>query len=180
MTKKSIRPTTIYWLVDMRPETIAKGWPDGYPFYCGKTVFDPFTRLNQHFQDATRTSSRPVCRLLSQIGRAFVRVHTVEFLPTSENWDERERFWIAYLRKHYPGCTNVCVGGQGVVGYTPPRSTRIAPLPTVASIMKRFKRGTPKHADRMHLAEIRSKRVQERELHRKQREKKLRELGMAL
>lgn len=178
MVRKRIRPTTIYWLVDVSPETIAKGWPDGYPFYCGKTVFDPFKRLDQHFTAATMSATRPVCRMLYQLGRMFVRVHTVEFLPTSENWEDRERFWISYLRKHYPGCTNVCDGGEGLAGYVPKRTVRLEPLPTAASIMKRYSRGKPKQRDKMCLADIRAKRIAERELHRKQRECNLRQLGL--
>jgi hypothetical protein len=45
------RPTSIYWLIDVRPETIAAGWLQGLPFYAGKTDREPEKRLREHQGD---------------------------------------------------------------------------------------------------------------------------------
>lgn len=114
--QKSIRPTFIYWLVDMRPETIASGYASGYPFYCGKTVKRPVARLWSHFGHARREPLRPVCARLNRCGERFVRMIVVETVPHFGDWNERERHWIRLLRFSFPDNANLSDGGDGSPG----------------------------------------------------------------
>lgn len=164
-------PTAIYWLYDMRPETIAKGWTNGYPFYCGKTIFDPEFRLRQHQNEASRTSKRPVCIWLAACGRHNVRAVTIEIVPADGDWQQRERHWIAHLRKEVPICANVCDGGQGLHGFVADRRTRKEPVITTGATIKReMKRFTDaqnkgvnaRRLNKMSLANLRSANVQDR------------------
>lgn len=116
-------PTTIYWLYDTRPETIAKGWVEGYPFYCGKTIHAPEKRFGQHKSTAWRTRTKPVSLMILACG-PFVEIRTIEVVPVSEDWQQREQHWIAVLRKLNPACTNVCDGGEGLPGYIRPKAYR--------------------------------------------------------
>lgn len=121
--KKETRATTIYWLVDTRPDTIAAGWPNGLPFYCGKTVFDHEFRLRDHRRDAIRHPHRLIAKRMVECGD-FVRSRVMEMVPLDQNWGERERYWISTLRLLYPGCVNVAVGGQGASGVIRSAETR--------------------------------------------------------
>lgn len=114
--RKNTRPTKIYWLYDMRPETMALGWIDGLPFYCGKTVFNVSDRLAGHRFDAKKAPTRPVCQWILAVG-AFLRAQTVEVVPIEANWAKRERAWIKTLRAINPDCANVSEGGTGSPGY---------------------------------------------------------------
>lgn len=107
-------PTNIYWLVDVRPDTLAFH-PDGKPFYCGKTIKSPTVRLQGHRTDARRDSVRPIAKRLHECCE-HVRIDLIETVPAGENWVERERFWIATLRHFHPDCVNVQRGGEGTPG----------------------------------------------------------------
>lgn len=114
--QKNTRPTSIYWLFDMRPETVAKVGPRGWPFYCGKTVDDPKQRLRGHRFDAKKSPMRSVSVRLLEIGK-YVRLEIEEVVPPDGDWRAREEFWIYSLRTLYPGCANIANGGQGCPGY---------------------------------------------------------------
>ncbi|MGJ5032418.1 NUMOD3 domain-containing DNA-binding protein [Bradyrhizobium sp. HKCCYLS2038] len=114
--RSNVLPTTIYWLIDIRPETVASGWPSGYPFYCGKTVNEPRKRLIAHFSSARKFPNKPVSQWLTACGESYVQVKIVEIVPTDGDWRARERFWIQSLRLLYPKTANVADGGSGTPG----------------------------------------------------------------
>lgn len=104
--------TFIYWLYDIRPETIAKGWAQGYPFYCGKTHTSVEYRLATHRRDARRLShKRPVCAWVAACG-FYIRPETVQIVAPGEDWSKAEQQWIRYLRSLVPICANVRDGGE--------------------------------------------------------------------
>jgi hypothetical protein len=117
------RPTVIYWLFDMRPETLFE-WPGGRPFYCGKTVRNAPWRLSKHKRAACRTPKRPISIWLNACGEN-VRAQTMEVVATTGDWIEREKHWIATLRFLYPGCANVSDGGAGVLGMVRSEAARL-------------------------------------------------------
>lgn len=117
--RPNTRPTNIYWLFDVRPETIASGWPKGKPFYCGKTVCSTLVRLGQHHHNALRKPHGLVGPRILECSQ-FIRVQTMEVVSPGEDWCAREKYWISTGRLLYPGCfLNVADGGQGTVGYIP-------------------------------------------------------------
>lgn len=107
-------PTNIYWLIDIRPETLVVN-SSGKPFYCGKTIKEPTVRLVGHRADARRHHNKPIAKRLCECG-PHVRIDIVEQVPVCDDWCERERFWIATLRHFHPDCVNVQRGGEGTPG----------------------------------------------------------------
>lgn len=116
------RPTLIYWLFDVRPETMIE-WPNGRPFYCGKTVLKPSARFAKHRSDAKRCINRPISQRLTECG-SYVRLQIMETVSSGDDWPARERFWISSLRSLYPDTVNITEGGQGSPGYLPSPETR--------------------------------------------------------
>lgn len=110
--RKSLKPTDIYWLVDMRPETIAAGWPNGKPFYCGKTVRGIEVRLKQHKSETKKSPNRKVCKIILTCGE-FLQTRHMETVSEHHFWVEREIFWIKQLRLLNPDCANVKNAGGG-------------------------------------------------------------------
>src|SRR6266852_3292144 len=86
------KPTVIYGLIDPR---------DGTLRYVGKTISSPQARLNGHIAEglAPRYRRHVVCWIMALLA-AGVRPKMVEIetVPSGENWEEAEQFWIAYLR----------------------------------------------------------------------------------
>lgn len=122
--RPNARPTNIYWLYDVRPDTIADGWPNGKPFYCGKTVATPQTRLSQHRCQATRKPHGDVGARVVECDQ-FIRIQIMEVVPFDQDWCAREKFWVATGRFLYPGMfLNVSDGGEGAPGYIPTAATR--------------------------------------------------------
>lgn len=113
--RPNARPTNIYWLIDMRSETISTDWPNGKPFYCGKTVQSATKRLTGHRLTAVHFPTRRISQALIECGQ-YVRVHVVEVVPSTHDWAMRERSWISILRYVNPSCANVSNGGDGAVG----------------------------------------------------------------
>lgn len=116
--QRNIKPTSIYWLIDNRPETIASGWPIGRPFYCGKTVLNINRRLQSHSTTVGRWPKRKLSLALREIGAAF-SIRVMEVVPCDGDWCARERHWIKLLRHLNPDCANTADGGQGAPGYIP-------------------------------------------------------------
>lgn len=111
-------PTTIYWLFDTRPETIAEsGWQCGVPFYCGKTQYSKEARLLGHkiaARNAQFPITRKVFRKLQECGD-HVRIDCIELVPAGGRWRPRERYWIKILRSINPECANTRDGGDSVM-----------------------------------------------------------------
>lgn len=119
------RPTAIYWLYDTRPETLI-AWPNGRPFYCGKTVHDVSRRLRQHEYDACRCDRR-VSKWMT-LCRGFVRLETVEIVQPGDNWRAREQFWVQTIRVLHGADANMSNGGEGAAGlvFSPEHRAKIA------------------------------------------------------
>jgi len=108
-------PTTIYWLYDVRPETLAQ-CPEGRPFYCGKTVQDTKRRFEAHRHNARKYPDRAISRKINECGD-LIRIHVVEVVPADGDWIARERFWIRVLRiLSHSEPVNVSDGGAGPTG----------------------------------------------------------------
>lgn len=120
--RPNTKPTIIYWLVDMRPETLTR-YPDGWPFYCGKTIEGAEVRLKNHRAVARKHPSRPVSGWLNACG-LYVKIQIMETIAAPGNWCERERFWIGTIRLFYPGGANVTDGGEGTPGLIQSREHR--------------------------------------------------------
>ncbi len=132
------RPTSIYWLFDVRPETLALH-PNGWPFYCGKTVSDVVVRFAEHRRDAKRYPNRPVSAWVLDCAE-FVRIQVMEVVPAIEDWRACERHWIGAIRLLYPGGANVSDGGDGTPGAVHSMAARIK-----MSIARKGKKLSPEH-----------------------------------
>lgn len=111
----NIRPTNIYWLYDIRPETLVE-WPKGQPFYCGKTVSNVEVRLREHQRDAkNKHPNRAISKRLARCD-GFTRIQIMEVVPSDGDWRECERHWIRSLRERFSGCVNLSDGGEGTPG----------------------------------------------------------------
>lgn len=141
MRRKNTRPTLIYWLLDIRPETIAAGWPVGKPFYCGKTVSTTNDRLRGHRECARRFPAREISKRLAACGE-HVSVLTMETVPVEGDWRARERHWIKILRFSFPDVANISAGGHGTVGMVHSAETRAK-----ISTSKAGKPGKPRSAE---------------------------------
>lgn len=113
--RPNTKSTNIYWLFDMRPEVIAAGHPNGFPFYCGKTVQKIEYRLNAHGHDISNHPERPLYVRLRECGK-HVRTQLMEIVPFDSDWCVREKSWIRTLRGINPDCVNVSDGGGGAPG----------------------------------------------------------------
>lgn len=107
-------PTSIYWLIDMRPETLLT-WPNGRVRYCGKTVHPLKQRLVEHQNQAQRHLRRPLSKWIVECCE-HIRIHVVETVPPDGDWAYREQHWIRLSRFSFPGLLNVADGGEGAPG----------------------------------------------------------------
>lgn len=128
--RKNLKPTTIYCLVDMRPETIAAGWKGGKPFYVGKTVATPHERFRDHRCRARRYPKRKLSKAIAGCGVANVRIYSIEVVPPDADWIAREVFWIEHVRAINPDCANVGRGGEGPAGmvHTPESRAKMSAI----------------------------------------------------
>lgn len=162
--RPNTRPTLIYWLVDIRPETIDAGWPSGKPFYCGKTVIAPADRLRCHKYSRSRTGHR-LKEKLRECGD-FVQILIVETVQPSADWAARERFWIEHLRIVYPDAVNTSNGGDGAPGniHTPESRAKMSAARKGVRLSSEWRakvsaglRGNRNHQGKTHSAETRAK-----------------------
>ena len=102
------KPTIIYALLDPRNRAIR---------YIGKTVSEPLKRWEGHLHQPSHTYKWFwICALKSKGLKPVWQ--TLEVIPAGEDWEARERAWIA--RGHAEGwpLTNLTAGGDGwPVGY---------------------------------------------------------------
>lgn len=111
---KNTRDTLIYWILDTRPEKMVK-WPFGEPFYCGKTVARPNTRLSGHRRNALLWPGRETSKRILECGE-HLTLKIMETVPIGSDWTTREKHWIKILRFSFDA-TNIADGGSGVPGY---------------------------------------------------------------
>jgi hypothetical protein len=117
-----MRSTNIYWLIDVRPETIASGWPIGKPFYCGKTVNSAHQRRLDHKYEAAK-GTRKIHARVRECGENF-RIQVMEIVPPGVDWSAREKHWIYLLRGSFPDNCNSADGGAGAPGRIVTEETR--------------------------------------------------------
>lgn len=114
-------PTMIYLLIDIRPETIAKGWPNGFPFYCGKTTHRNATHLLTVGSARTpRPNDKNSHRLPDLWIRAcgpHIQMKVMRVVPVGGDWVTPHRNYIRWLRTNFPGGANITDGGPGPTGY---------------------------------------------------------------
>lgn len=104
--------TYIYVLIDPRTEEIR---------YVGKTV-NPYKRFYKHYSEhETNYKSRWIEQLRKLDLKP--RMEIIEAVAT-ENWQEREIYWIAELRAQGCRLTNVTTGGEGCNGYVASEEAR--------------------------------------------------------
>lgn len=135
--RKNDRPTLIYWLIDCRPEVLPL-WPNGLPFYCGKTVLGLTERMAMHLHDATRVKNRPSAIRMRECG-TYVRIQQMATVSCEDDWAAAERRWIWVLRSHFPNTVNVSDGGTGCPGQIHTDETRMK--------ISKAKVGKPKTAE---------------------------------
>lgn len=121
--RPNLHPTSIYWLVDVRPETIAAGWSNGRPFYCGKTVLTLSKRFRRHWYAAKYHPRRLLSKRLNACGD-HVQIHQVDVVLPLMDWAFIECRWIWILRTHFPGGANATDGGEGLLGRIQSREER--------------------------------------------------------
>jgi hypothetical protein len=80
--------TTIYWLVDMRPEVIAAGFPRGVPFYCGMTK-GPLRKI----LSTLRKSGRPALAEVAKECGAHIEVRVMELVAPLDGKREKLAYW---------------------------------------------------------------------------------------
>lgn len=112
---RDARPTNIYWLVDVRPETLTGGWSGGKPFYCGKTVSSPRQRFSAHKCEARNKPTRLISAAIIEC-MGHIHIETMAVVPAHGDWEEAERRWIRQIRLNNPDAVNVSDGGTGTPG----------------------------------------------------------------
>lgn len=87
--------------------------------YVGKTNGFVWHRIRSHFYAARRGDKRPVLQWIRETnierGLGFSIIH-LERVPFGQDWQERERYWIAKYRAEVPSLLNVTDGGEGTFG----------------------------------------------------------------
>lgn len=97
------RPTIIYALLDPRDASVR---------YIGKTVSEPLRRWASHLCQLSRTYKWFwICAL--KIEGLKPAWQTLEVIPAGEDWEARERAWIARGRAEGWPLTNLTDGGDG-------------------------------------------------------------------
>lgn len=85
---------------------------EGTVRYVGKTIFDHLDRrVKQHVNQVNRRHTPKNSWIKSVIARGATICPMIIELCDSDNWEERERFWIAHYRQIAP-LTNVSDGGD--------------------------------------------------------------------
>ena len=102
--------TTIYWLIDIRPKTLRRGYRSGYPFYCGMTTKAPADALWQ-IQNVypLLKYQQALSQRIKECGR-FIQLHVVEIVPADGYPNERRKHWTNILRFSFPECVNASIG----------------------------------------------------------------------
>lgn len=102
--------TYIYGLIDPRDHQLR---------YVGKTVLQPARRLATHkWQSRRAKHKRHVLAWISALATEGLTPELVEIEVVSPfgDWEEAERFWIAYFRFVGADLCNLTVGGEGAPG----------------------------------------------------------------
>jgi hypothetical protein len=93
--------------------------PDWTPRYVGKTVHYLHERHKAHIRDAKKGNRLPVHYWLRKKIAAGERlcIHLLENVADGADWQERERHWIAEMRRSGADLLNLTSGGEGLHGH---------------------------------------------------------------
>lgn len=107
---RATRNVTIYALCE---------YPSWTPRYVGKTTQAVGQRHKAHIRDAKRGGHRPVSFWLRKqiAGGKWLAVKHLEWLTTADDWEAREKFWIAKFRAEFGNLLNLTDGGEGTHGH---------------------------------------------------------------
>lgn len=100
--------TSIYALID--PES-------KFCRYVGKTKCSLRSRLGKHIYGATRQKKAPKYEWIRKLSENGKIPEIIELESVSNDWQEAEMFWIAYLRSLGADLLNMSDGGEGPNGY---------------------------------------------------------------
>ncbi len=116
--------------------------------YVGKTVNLLKQRLSEHLHDK-RLNHR--CNWIQSLIRQGLEpvIELIEVVPAGEDWQTRERYWIAYYREQGCDLTNATDGGEGLTGYAPSEETR-----KKLSQAKKGKKHSPEHIEKIRQANL--------------------------
>lgn len=83
--------------------------------YVGKTVKRLETRLQNHIAQAKYYKRRHVCHWISKLIGAGHKpgIELIETVPSGQDWQSRESFWIGRYRAQGCALTNLTDGGEG-------------------------------------------------------------------
>lgn len=111
------KATLIYGLIDPRTRQLR---------YVGKTSCSMAKRLRAHLCRTNLTPKRHSSRWLSGLVSSGLSpdVVDIETIEPGGDWQEAERYWIAYFRFVGADLTNIVIGGEGVGGYRMPPERR--------------------------------------------------------
>ena len=89
------------------------------PRYVGKTSRSLHLRMANHMQVAGRNPRLPVGRWLAKVKRSggSVCIELLESVPVGQDWQLREKFWIAKYRAEGAALLNLTDGGEGLSGH---------------------------------------------------------------
>src|ERR1035441_1237667 len=85
---------------------------DGMIFYVGKSK-DPSTRYRSHFKGARQFSNRHLHERVHAMRERGEKPLVTILEVCSDNWRERERYWISYFRLLGVVLENITAGGDG-------------------------------------------------------------------
>lgn len=105
-----VATTSIYGLIDPRTHTLR---------YVGKTVFAPRRRLAAHMWGARkeRRKRHLFAWLVGLQERSIApEIIILEEIAPGGDWEEAEKFWIAYFRFLGADLCNITIGGEGTAG----------------------------------------------------------------
>lgn len=89
--------------------------------YVGKTSQKLTYRLKQHLASAQKGNNTHLLAWLRELlGMRFEpEIEILETLQDGEDWQERERFWIAHGKVELWPLTNATIGGEGIIDPSP-------------------------------------------------------------
>lgn len=103
-----MKPTHIYRLIDPRTSRAR---------YIGKTIQKPSDRLAAHIRSAKRGTDSYRDRWIRVLLKNNLKP-IIEIIETvTDNWAEREKYWICHYRSMGYKLTNVTDGGEGLAGH---------------------------------------------------------------
>lgn len=93
--------TTIFLLIDTRPEVVAAGYPNGIPFYCGKTERNAHD-LDKHLRrNAIVAPMRQTSQMLMTCEGTF-QIEMVQAVTEGQSWKTERGRWRKWVADNFP------------------------------------------------------------------------------